>query len=574
TTPPRLTLVCTATRYPSGLSDGACDHVFFDSLYRNYDSDFLYFPLTHIDFLNSAAKSNLTRFGLSIEVRTLFVPRHVILLGQGAYGRSKPCAVLPANNYIDPRQEKKELKHGHTVICDAWRDHGTSRIAISAYSVNADFPHPIFKCPKDQWKPNGSRLHFVQVFRDFLSKESSACNKGETDSLILDRRADIVGDVSKHVPMHSYYGRGQHQRFIFALHESGLRQRELRRRLKRCSDGTTLAVFDIPFSEYATVYLIGCSLSLFAFAAEFLDFGAYSARNLPECTSLALPRSTPWVCRSRAVFRCGRRTKRQLLSPEKPRAPSSAQPLHSHWPYLVTSWRYRTYLEAGTSGTAHAFNLDIKPTRIVAAPSGLGSTAMDRAKLPCLFLVQFLGFWCLQRSEPPGVHLACPTAVDTLGLPFTSRLSMWKADEAAAAEPEKPRAPSSAQPLHSHWPYLVTSWRYRTYLEAGTSGTAHAFNLDIKPTRIVAVPSGLGSTAMDRAKLPCLFLVQFLGFWCLQRSEPPGVHLACPTAVDTLGLPFTSRLSMWKADEAAAAEPEKPRAPSSAQPLHSHWPYL
>ncbi|XP_075724324.1 uncharacterized protein LOC142766994 [Rhipicephalus microplus] len=58
-------------------------------------------------------------------------------------------------------------------ICDAWRDHGTSRIAISAYSVNADFPHPIFKCPKDKWKPNGSRLHFVQVFRDFLRKESS-----------------------------------------------------------------------------------------------------------------------------------------------------------------------------------------------------------------------------------------------------------------------------------------------------------------------------------------------------------------------------------------------------------------
>ncbi|KAL3256429.1 hypothetical protein MRX96_017156 [Rhipicephalus microplus] len=92
---------------------------------------------------------------------------------------------------------------------------------------------------------------------------------------------------------------------------------------------------------------------------------------------------------------------------------------------------------------------------------------MDRAKLPCLFLVQFLGFWCLQLSEPPGVHLAGPAAVDTLGLLFTSRLSMWKADEAAAADPEKPRAPSSTQPLHSHWPYLVTSWRYRTYLEAG-----------------------------------------------------------------------------------------------------------
>ncbi|KAL3228262.1 hypothetical protein MRX96_024018 [Rhipicephalus microplus] len=60
---------------------------------------------------------------------------------------------------------------------------------------------------------------------------------------------------------------------------------------------------------------------------SFLDFGAYSSRNLPECTSLALPRSTPWVCRSRAVFRCGRRTKRQLLTPK-----SSAHPvLRSHF---------------------------------------------------------------------------------------------------------------------------------------------------------------------------------------------------------------------------------------------------
>ncbi|KAL1477983.1 hypothetical protein MTO96_035316 [Rhipicephalus appendiculatus] len=204
TTPPRLTLVCTVMKYPAGLADGACDHVFFDSLYSKYDSDFLYFPQSHTNFLNVAAKSNLTLFGLSIEVsaigqfrpafnspegqkirkillnarvqnwgflnlhekdmqenpdvlkdalttlkeiedyqkqqakiepymvlgiyfapalcdqvaqyfKTLFLPRHVILLGQIAYGRSNPCAVLPANNYIDPRQEKKDLKSGHTV---------------------------------------------------------------------------------------------------------------------------------------------------------------------------------------------------------------------------------------------------------------------------------------------------------------------------------------------------------------------------------------------------------------------------------------------------------------------------
>ncbi|KAL1477984.1 hypothetical protein MTO96_035317 [Rhipicephalus appendiculatus] len=53
-------------------------------------------------------------------------------------------------------------------ICDAWRDHGTSRIGISAYSINADYPHPIYKCPKDKWDPSGSRLHFVQKYHSYI----------------------------------------------------------------------------------------------------------------------------------------------------------------------------------------------------------------------------------------------------------------------------------------------------------------------------------------------------------------------------------------------------------------------
>ncbi|KAL1445581.1 hypothetical protein MTO96_029144 [Rhipicephalus appendiculatus] len=35
-----------------------------------------------------------------------------------------------------------------------------------------------------------------------------------------------------------------------------------------CSNGTVLAVFDMPFTDYATVYLVGCSLSLLAFGVE------------------------------------------------------------------------------------------------------------------------------------------------------------------------------------------------------------------------------------------------------------------------------------------------------------------
>ncbi|XP_077562827.1 uncharacterized protein LOC144178683 [Haemaphysalis longicornis] len=165
---------------------------------------------------------------------------------------------------------------------------------------------------------------------------------------------------------------------------------------------------------------------------------------------------------------------------------------------------------------------------------------MDRANLPRFFLVQFLGLWCLQLSEPPGVRVACPATVDTVGLPFTGRLSTWKADEAAATHTERPRASRSTQPPHFHWPYLVTSWRCRTYLEPGTSCTAHAFNLDIKLARIVAAFSGLGSTAMDRANLPRFFLVQVTNRYCLFAKRTsyralvvlPSPHWFCTFAYD------------------------------------------
>ncbi|XP_037572069.1 uncharacterized protein LOC119454142 [Dermacentor silvarum] len=65
-------------------------------------------------------------------------------------------------------------------ICDAWRDYGSSKIGISAYSLDADFRHRIFQCPEDNWTPNGSRLLLVQEFRDFLRKESSGQNPKAT----------------------------------------------------------------------------------------------------------------------------------------------------------------------------------------------------------------------------------------------------------------------------------------------------------------------------------------------------------------------------------------------------------
>ncbi|XP_075558343.1 uncharacterized protein LOC142590269 isoform X3 [Dermacentor variabilis] len=204
TVPPRLPLVCTVMDYPSGLADNICDHLFYDSLYRDIQSAFIGITDMVKTFVEAAATSNLTRFGFSIEVselktfssefkssdgqkywkqylekrvydwgflnvnerhfqdnpdvlkealammkkmdeyqkqqtpiqaymmlgvffmptlcdqvaqnfKTIFLPAHVILLGQISYGSNRPCVALPANNYIDPRQEKKNLTHGHTL---------------------------------------------------------------------------------------------------------------------------------------------------------------------------------------------------------------------------------------------------------------------------------------------------------------------------------------------------------------------------------------------------------------------------------------------------------------------------
>ncbi|KAL1460404.1 hypothetical protein MTO96_043310 [Rhipicephalus appendiculatus] len=136
------------------------------------------------------------------------------------------------------------------------------------------------------------------------------CNNGETDSLLLDRSVDFVFDISKRVPMRSYYGYvkfppsslcfpfsasdsaativwfvvavllRQQQRLMLALEESGLRLRDIRMLYRPCSNGTALAVFDIPFIDYVTVYLVGCSLSLLAFAAEVAYQRYFLARRL------------------------------------------------------------------------------------------------------------------------------------------------------------------------------------------------------------------------------------------------------------------------------------------------------
>ncbi|KAH8036429.1 hypothetical protein HPB51_000465 [Rhipicephalus microplus] len=105
------------------------------------------------------------------------------------------------------------------------------------------------------------------------------CNNGETDSLLLDRRVDFVTTIPKLVSMRSYYGR-QQRRLMLAIEESGLWLHHITRRFPPCSNGVAMAVFDMPFSDYATVYLVGCVLSLLAFSAEVAYQRCFLARRL------------------------------------------------------------------------------------------------------------------------------------------------------------------------------------------------------------------------------------------------------------------------------------------------------
>ncbi|KAL1477582.1 hypothetical protein MTO96_035629 [Rhipicephalus appendiculatus] len=83
----------------------------------------------------------------------------------------------------------------------------------------------------------------------------------------------------KWFPTHTQFPlRRQHQRLILILEESGLRLHAIKNRYGSCNNGTALAVFDISFSDYVAVYLIGCSLSLLAFAAEVVYQRCFLAR--------------------------------------------------------------------------------------------------------------------------------------------------------------------------------------------------------------------------------------------------------------------------------------------------------
>ncbi|KAL3226213.1 hypothetical protein MRX96_048994 [Rhipicephalus microplus] len=83
----------------------------------------------------------------------------------------------------------------------------------------------------------------------------------------------------KWLPTHTRFPlRRENQKLMIALHESGLRLQYIRRRFRPCSNGTGSAVFDIPTSDYATIYLIGCFLSLLAFATEVAYRRCYPPR--------------------------------------------------------------------------------------------------------------------------------------------------------------------------------------------------------------------------------------------------------------------------------------------------------
>ncbi|KAH7931558.1 hypothetical protein HPB51_029807 [Rhipicephalus microplus] len=107
-----------------------------------------------------------------------------------------------------------------------------------------------------------SGTHAVVDFCEFF-QDDNGCSNG----LVIGE--DELVSFLKWIPMHTRFPlRRQIQRLMVALQESGIRQRYMRRIFTSCSNGTALAVFDIPPSDYVIVYLVACSLSLLGFAAE------------------------------------------------------------------------------------------------------------------------------------------------------------------------------------------------------------------------------------------------------------------------------------------------------------------
>ncbi|KAL1446858.1 hypothetical protein MTO96_044463 [Rhipicephalus appendiculatus] len=118
--------------------------------------------------------------------------------------------------------------------------------------------------------PVGERL--VEVYLGLNNTLVETCNCGETDSLLLEKRADFIITATNFAPSTSYYQHAvhQHRRFMLAMEESGLTMQSLRPLLPWISNTSGPVPFDMPLTDYAAVYVTGCCLSLLAFFAELL----------------------------------------------------------------------------------------------------------------------------------------------------------------------------------------------------------------------------------------------------------------------------------------------------------------
>ncbi|KAH8036989.1 hypothetical protein HPB51_008037 [Rhipicephalus microplus] len=113
-------------------------------------------------------------------------------------------------------------------------------------------------------------VHMCRLF-----KEGKGCSSG----LVVGE--EELAMYLKWLPTHTRFPlRRQQRRLMLAIEESGLWLHHITRRFPPCSNGVAMAVFDMPFSDYATVYLVGCLLSLLAFSAEAAYQRCFLARRL------------------------------------------------------------------------------------------------------------------------------------------------------------------------------------------------------------------------------------------------------------------------------------------------------
>ncbi|KAH8036990.1 hypothetical protein HPB51_008038 [Rhipicephalus microplus] len=171
-------------------------------------------------------------------------------------GSVLPCMHFFAKNIVD--EFSRSVSHLN-VLREALEDCGPKCLTHNV----RDFSFPLAQ------SGTHAIVHMCRLF-----KGGKGCSRG------LAVGEELVTYL-KWLPTHTrFLLRHQHRRLLLAMEEAGLWLRQFTRRFTPCTNGIAMAVFDIAFSDYATVYLVGCALSLLAFSAEVAYQRCFLARRL------------------------------------------------------------------------------------------------------------------------------------------------------------------------------------------------------------------------------------------------------------------------------------------------------